>query len=272
MKDTKILIAAHKKSEFPQDNIFLPIQVGRKLSKNKLDIQGDDIGDNISEKNPSYCELTGMYWAWKNLEDVKHIGLCHYRRYFDFFTPSFLSISFRKTNEVSSITFPKSKINDLLREYDIIVAKPKIFGTNLKEDYCKFHYLDDFQTLENIISEKYPEYMSAFLKVMEQNNKLYHANMFIADWSLYNKYCNWLFSILEEAEKRIAIKNYSDYQKRIFGYMGERLLNVYMAHNNLKIKPVPVVFVTNDKHHTPMYHFFRNIIFSLIYFFRKEKK
>ena len=40
--------------------------------------------DSISNKNDSYCELTGMYWALKNLKNVDVIGLCHYRRYFDF--------------------------------------------------------------------------------------------------------------------------------------------------------------------------------------------
>ena len=63
---------------------YLPIQVGKAISNTDLGVQGDNTGDNISEKNQSYCELTGIYWAWKNLKNVDYIGLCHYRRYFDF--------------------------------------------------------------------------------------------------------------------------------------------------------------------------------------------
>ena len=89
----KILICCHKKCELPKDDIFLPIQVGAAISDVDLDMQRDDsingkICDNISEKNKNYCELTAMYWAWKNIKEIypniDYIGLNHYRRYFDF--------------------------------------------------------------------------------------------------------------------------------------------------------------------------------------------
>ena len=76
----KILVATHKKYDMPTERIYLPIHVG-KAGKESLGYQGDDIGDNISWKNTSYCELTGVYWGWKNLQ-CDYIGLCHYRRYF----------------------------------------------------------------------------------------------------------------------------------------------------------------------------------------------
>ena len=49
--------------------------------KKLIGYQPDNIGDNISSKNPSFCELTGLYWAWKNL-DNEYLGLAHYRRHF----------------------------------------------------------------------------------------------------------------------------------------------------------------------------------------------
>ena len=76
----KILVATHKQYWMPEDSVYLPIHVGRK-DKSDIGYIGDHTGDNISSKNANYCELTGLYWAWKNL-DADYIGLVHYRRYF----------------------------------------------------------------------------------------------------------------------------------------------------------------------------------------------
>ena len=78
--DIKVIVAAHKPYRMPQDSMYLPLQVGRALADQDLGWQGDNTGDNISLKNPYYCELTGLYWAWKNLK-ADAIGLVHYRRF-----------------------------------------------------------------------------------------------------------------------------------------------------------------------------------------------
>ena len=78
--DIKILIAMHKPYWTPEDDVYLPLQVGSALHPHFLPVT-DDSGDNISAKNPGYCEMTGLYWAWKNLK-ADYVGLCHYRRYF----------------------------------------------------------------------------------------------------------------------------------------------------------------------------------------------
>ena len=80
MKDIKIIIATHKQHFMPSDDMYLPLHVG-KSGKEELGYQGDDTGDNISAKNPNFCELTGLYWAWKNLPNY-YLGLIHYRRFF----------------------------------------------------------------------------------------------------------------------------------------------------------------------------------------------
>ena len=77
----KIFIATHKKFDVPMSKYHVPLHVGRE-GKEDLGYLGDNTGDNISLKNPNYCELTGLYWIWKNVKDVDYIGLCHYRRYF----------------------------------------------------------------------------------------------------------------------------------------------------------------------------------------------
>ena len=79
-----MLVCCHKEDIMATAEPYMPLQVGKDISKIDLNIQGDNTGDNISCKNQSYCELTGMYWAWKNLKNVDYVGLCHYRRYFDF--------------------------------------------------------------------------------------------------------------------------------------------------------------------------------------------
>ena len=80
MAEIKILVAAHKLYWMPNDSVYMPIHVGRE-GKADLGYVGDNTGDNISAKNPNYCELTALYWAWKNLE-ADYVGLVHYRRYF----------------------------------------------------------------------------------------------------------------------------------------------------------------------------------------------
>ena len=76
----KILVACHKKTKTPFESVYLPIQVGA-AGNDPIGFARDDNGDNISDKNPMYCELTGLYWAWKNLS-CDYLGLVHYRRYF----------------------------------------------------------------------------------------------------------------------------------------------------------------------------------------------
>lgn len=80
----KIIVCAHKADEhIKKDAPYFPLQVGKELhTELDLGFACDNTGDNISAKNPSYCELTALYWGWKNIHDVEYLGLNHYRRYF----------------------------------------------------------------------------------------------------------------------------------------------------------------------------------------------
>ena len=78
----KIYIVTHKKFKPPVDPMYVPIQVGKQNTKKNLNILSDDTGDNIAYKNANYCELTALYWIWKNEMQADIIGMCHYRRYF----------------------------------------------------------------------------------------------------------------------------------------------------------------------------------------------
>lgn len=221
----KILVACHKADpNIRQDDIYMPIQVGAALHP-KLDLgfQKDNEGENISEKNASYCELTALYWAWKNLpKDVEYVGLAHYRRYFD---------------------INNKKIEKILNNNRVIVAKPQIFPTNLFKDYAEQHNGLDLKETYQIIKESFPQYKTSFEKTILRNNRLSPFNMFIMRRELFDEFCTFIFGVLFELEKRINLTNYNDYQKRIFGFISERLLNVFLNYIETNNKNVNKIYI-----------------------------
>lgn len=246
----RILVACHKTSKFPQNDVYLPIQVGKATSQVSLGIQGDNTGDNISKKNSSYCELTALYWAWKNLKNVDYIGLCHYRRYFDFHkqVPQYLPVYYEKSEKLEQYDFTLSK--EALKVLDnggVIIPKKNIERQSLVIKYCLNHISDDLRILYQVISE-YPDkiYAKVFHDVMF-GNKCSYFNMFIMPWTIFQDYCQWLFSILNSMEEMTDISHYNSVQKRIYGYMGERLLNVYLCANHLQEYQLPIITFDDNK-------------------------
>ena len=116
----------------------------------------------------------------------------------------------------------------------------------MQEDYTKFHHFSDYSECRNIIKEKYPEYIAAF-DTFSKSKELFQYNMFISTYSILDSYCHWLFDILFELERRVDISNYDDYNKRIFGFLSERLFNVWLIHNHLKIKKLEVYNIEESK-------------------------
>ena len=168
--DIKIVVATHKKTKIPSDDVYIPLEVGRVLRKKAITpYLGDDTGESISEKNDSFCELTALYWAWKNLP-CDYIGLCHYRRYFS-------SIG-RKKGLIS--TLRKADYKDLLIKNDIIVPQKRhYYIETVKSHYEHAHNKRDLVIVENILSNNYPEYMQAFAQVMKQRS-LYITNILVS--------------------------------------------------------------------------------------------
>lgn len=218
----------------PDDDVYLPIHVG-KTGKADLGYVGDNTGDNISVKNANYCELTGLYWAWKNLK-CDYIGLCHYRRYF-----TNKKIYTNNTEKKKTSILNRKDYEKLLQEYDVILpVERNYYIETVRSQYEHAHNKRDIDEAEKIVEELYPEYSEAFTKVMGRT-RLHILNMFVMKKVLFDKYCCWLFSILFELEKRIDITNYSQYEARLFGFIAERLFNVWLEKQQLKIKEVPVV-------------------------------
>ena len=253
-KNIKVLVCCHKKDVMATQSPYLPIQVGKAISNTDLGIQGDNTGDNISEKNQSYCELTGIYWAWKNLKNVDYIGLCHYRRYFDFHKQGNMiahsTIIPSKNFAKLDLSVPKNVLKELEKGY-IFIPKKITYKYPLYIDYSIHHLSEDIRKLEEIINIHCEDkYKKAFSKVIHHNNKLSPYNMFLMSWKEFDRYCQWLFSILVIAEKEINITNYNSVQKRIFGYMGERLFNIYIYANQLKVKELPILKISDEINNT----------------------
>ena len=234
--DLKILIAAHKPYWMPSDPVYQPLQVG---AEGKSLIPGytpDNTGDNISAKNPHYCELTGLYWAWKNLS-CEYIGLCHYRRYFGH------RVHMDDLEKKKNAIFSGADYEKLLSQYDVILpVKRNYYIETVRSQYEHAHYKKDLDEVEAIIVEKYPQYSAAFTTVMNRR-KLHILNMFAMKKTLFDQYCSWLFDILFTLESRIDISSYSPYEARIYGFLSERLFNVWLEKQRLKEVEVPVVFL-----------------------------
>lgn len=185
--------------------------------------------DNISLKNYSYCELTAVYILKQIADKFDRIGISHYRR---FFTTKISDIVFNRKASINSL-------NEYLKNYDIILPYCLHFRKKLFDQYSSRHYKKDLLLAKEVIAKLYPEYLEVFNK-MASSHKMISWNMFYAKSELIKKYFEWLFSILFALEQNVDISNYDDFQKRIFGFLAERLFNVRIIKNNLKIKYVHV--------------------------------
>ena len=242
----KILVCCHKPCDYPREEPYLPIQGGKAISTIDLGIQGDDTGENISEKNLYYNEMTAIYWAWKNLKDVDIIGLCHYRRYFDFHHRGIMRPIPTKDFNKTDLSIPPSVIISL-KKGEVIMRTPSILPYSLGTFYCILHQSDDFRTLEQVFNDTQPDNMKqAFWEVMYNSNRNSPFHMFIMRRTDFEDYCCWLFPILEELEKRIDHTKYSTYQSRVLGFMGEYLLNIYVHAKHMHVIHRPVIKFTDD--------------------------
>jgi len=228
MKDIKIIVATHKKYEMPKDNMYLPVHVGRQ-GKDDLGYQGDNEGENISEKNPFYCELTGLYWAWKNLNS-EYIGLAHYRRNF---------VQKKGKNKFECIA-SKEFIDEKLDKVDVILPKKrKLYIETIYSHYKHTMYVEPLDEARKIIDEKYNDYLQYFDKKMKSRSG-HMFNMCVMKKEILDEYCEWLFDILFELEKRIDPKQYSAFHARYLGRISERWLDVWIQKNGVKFVEVKV--------------------------------
>jgi len=208
--DLKIIVATHKEYEIPKDDFYLPVFVGSaNVKEYNLPYQRDDEGENISEKNRYYSELTGMYWAYKNLK-ADYIGLCHYHRYM----------------ELKGV-----KIED----HEIILPKKRhYYIETIYDQYRHAHGSVGLDIAREIFSRDYPDYLSFFDKHMLKTSE-HNCNMFIMRYDIFTDYCDFLFDILFKIEKRLGEID------RLYGYISERLLDVYINRNGYEYIETKVI-------------------------------
>ena len=271
MNEIKILVCCHKPVQVPEDDLYLPIHVGKALSEIHLDMQTDDrcLGqecDNISSLNSIYCEMTAMYWAWKNIRkiypDIQYVGLCHYRRYFNANSQSFteklkgfkhkLKIhqeikrgtnlfphfleKIQTINSIDQAEFKEStqKLKNIIPQHDITTASPiRLLNNDVRTFFNVIgrYYID---LLEEIVINDYPEYRQTIQNVLK-GSELYSGNMIIMKTSLLDEYCNFMFPVLQkhlEETKNRNICQSPETEKcyaRISGYLAEILTSTFIS-------------------------------------------
>lgn len=245
MKNVRIIVCCHKQDLWAKEPPYMPLHVGKALADTDLGIPGDDTGDNISHKNASYCELTGMYWAWKNLKDVDVIGLCHYRRYFDLHHqvpwPHEMKHPLSKDFATTDLSVPQELIESL-KDGQAIVPRAWNFVSAVGADYNLHHHSDDLRVLTSVVAHTQPESIRrAFYRVLYMDTRLSPCNMFLMTWHDFDAYCSWLFPLLEQVEERIDITHYSPMQRRVFGFMSELLFSVWLRAHRFKLIERPML-------------------------------
>ena len=228
----QIVVATHKAYAMPADAVYLPVFVGAALGDKAVVPQGflcDDDGDNISAKNRSWCELTALYWAWKNMK-ADAIGLVHYRRHF------------KGRGGIAS----GAEICAALSSVDAILPRKRnYFIETTYSQYVHAHHAVDLDETRRIIAERHPGFLDAFDTVMKSTSG-HRFNMMAMKRPLFDDYCAWLFDVLSELERRLDVSSYSAYDARVFGFVSERLLDVYVKARRVKYAEMPVMHLESE--------------------------
>ncbi len=244
------IIVSHRvgvDADIVDNPIYLNIRAGAALAQNLDDpLQGDNTGDNISERVASLCEYTPLYWAWKNL-DADYYGLCHYRRYLSFSHKDVKYWKYLKLGEIKSLSKANQKllqiddenyIKRLISDYDMVLPYEYDSSSDwigdrkmpLKEQWLKvnknFLTEHDFDVLLGLINKHSPKYYEPMLRFMN-GHRFRGFNCFVMKKELFNEFCEFVFPILLEFDDQLDKDNLSEYQMRAPGFAGEWLFSMW---------------------------------------------
>ena len=244
-KKVEIYILTHVKINESFDNsIYFPLLNGSYSHKDDFGYIRDDTGNNISKFNDYFAELTGEYWVWKN-SHADIVGFCHYKRWF------VKNLKYEKITE-------KDILNDL-NEYDIILPQKTRLSRNIRqitEESLKNNpdygvKLEDYEKLTHVIKNYFPEYYESYKRHVNGNYS-YNNNMFICSKDLADSYFEWAFDVIDKLKEEIDFSKYPENNKRVFGFVTEHLLSVFVLKHRLRIKEYYVYL--NDRKF-PFIHF-----------------
>ena len=224
-----IYIVTHKRVDLPKLAGYRAIQVGGAADAFPGCLR-DNTGDNISGRNANYCELTAMYWVWKNVDDP-YKGLVHYRRYFG---------QRALSSRVEDILGYDALVG-LLDRRDALAARPAVYHVDARSQLLmECCTPETFSKLEAVVAALSPDSMDDF-RAFFAGNRASQYNMLFCRRQLFDDYCAWLFPILFKLEEQVDLTDANIYQKRLYGFLSERLMNVWMRHNELRVQYLPVV-------------------------------
>ena len=277
-ENIKIVVCCHKECAYPKDEIYLTIQAGKAVSNVELKMHGDNEGENISSKNHDFCELTAIYWAWKNIKKLypstEYVGLAHYRRYLTVnkkpvstvvheqlsFTKQVFKLIFRHNfrfflNQNMLYTNDKNLDKALAKTNNwyvkqinrnpetIFTTKPlKLYGLCVRDGTLFENSKERLNYVEQVIKSDWKEYSAAFDKALSAYENCY-ANMFVMPVKEFDEYCSFMFDVLFKVENHFDGKY--DKELRETGYLGELLTNIYLVkkQDEISIKYMNGLFV-----------------------------
>ena len=237
MADIKLFVCCHQPFDVPKHPLLVPIQVGAALADHHFEgFLHDDSGENISEKNRSYCELTAQYWAWKNV-DADYYGFFHYRRYLYPDPNEKLPYRIEKLpnrDVLERLGF--DQLEQLIPQYDMIAPKGENMYVPVREHYANapHHHRKDLNLIEEILHERHPE-MTDAVQAYLSGSLCYFGNIYITSKKQFHRYCEWLFPVLEEFDRRADFTAYSPQELRVAGYLAERLFGIWLTHEWKKL-------------------------------------
>lgn len=212
---------------FDLPGFMTPIQVGAANTDDAIVEVRDNTGENISSKNGNYCELTGLYWVWKNL--LKKRPASEGRRddrvgeYYGF-------AQYRRILMLSDEHLSKLVEKDI----DVVLPYPLYYEPDINAHHERYLKDSDWEALLTALRELQPEYADAVPQILA-GDCMYNYNVILAKKDVLRDYCEWLFPILERTEELSDPKG-CDRADRYIGYMGETLETLYFMKNSEKLK------------------------------------
>jgi hypothetical protein len=109
------------------------------------------------------------------------------------------------------------------------------------------HEEKPLDVLREVVTEQFPEYLPAFDQVMHRT-WAHMFNMMIMRRPQLDGYAQWLFTVLAQVEARVQddVPNWTVYEQRVYGFLSELLLDVWLETHNIQYAEVPFVFMEKE--------------------------